>query len=180
MAPSCEYSSGSQGSRFSCFRRLCIVCFSACYASNVDRRHHAGRYPLSHPWQYSDRYRQAPLSVPGHAYYDQTMVSQTKGGRRFCSEAEAQAAGWRKVKGCESVDTHRMAFCHHAPGLGHCDHAKLAAVYWYWLAVLLFRPLCKPWMTVRRDEWSGHSTFFKRSCCHRSVCGPARWLRLIA
>ena len=177
MAPSCEYSSGSQGSRFSCFRRLCIVCFSACYASNVDRRHHAGRYPLSHPWQYSDRYRQAPLSVPGHAYYDQTMVSQTKGERWFCSEAEAQAAGWRKAKGCESVDNHRMAFCHHAPSLGIVITRSSQPCTG---TGFLFRPLYKPWMTVRRDEWSGDSTFFKRSCCHRSVCGRARWLRLIA
>ncbi len=36
--------------------------------------------------------------VPGGAYYDRTKIDTSKGERRFCSEAEARAAGWRKSK----------------------------------------------------------------------------------
>lgn len=36
--------------------------------------------------------------VPGQQYYDRTKISPSKGERMFCSEAEAQAAGWRRSK----------------------------------------------------------------------------------
>jgi endonuclease YncB( thermonuclease family) len=36
--------------------------------------------------------------VPGGEYYDETRISPGKGERWFCSEAEAQAAGWRRSK----------------------------------------------------------------------------------
>ncbi|MBL0937163.1 MAG: hypothetical protein IBJ07_20685 [Rhizobiaceae bacterium] len=35
--------------------------------------------------------------VPGQPYYDDTVISMRKGERWFCSEAEAQQAGWRKA-----------------------------------------------------------------------------------
>ena len=36
--------------------------------------------------------------VPGDAYYSRTIIDPSKGERWFCSEAEAQAAGWRRAK----------------------------------------------------------------------------------
>ena len=33
--------------------------------------------------------------VPGGAYYSRTKISPAKGERFFCSEAEAEASGWR-------------------------------------------------------------------------------------
>jgi hypothetical protein len=36
--------------------------------------------------------------VPGQEYYDETRISKWKGERWFCSEQEAQAAGWRRAK----------------------------------------------------------------------------------
>jgi endonuclease YncB( thermonuclease family) len=36
--------------------------------------------------------------VPGGKYYNPTIISASKGERWFCSEAEAQAAGWRRSK----------------------------------------------------------------------------------
>jgi hypothetical protein len=36
--------------------------------------------------------------LPGGGFYDRTLVSETKGERWFCSEAEARAAGWRRSK----------------------------------------------------------------------------------
>jgi len=36
--------------------------------------------------------------MPGQKYYDQTKIDTSQGERWFCSEAEAQAAGWRKSK----------------------------------------------------------------------------------
>lgn len=36
--------------------------------------------------------------VPGGKYYDKTKIDTSKGERYFCSEAEAQAAGWRASK----------------------------------------------------------------------------------
>ena len=36
--------------------------------------------------------------VPGGQWYDETKISQSKGERWFCSEAEARAAGWRRSK----------------------------------------------------------------------------------
>lgn len=36
--------------------------------------------------------------MPGQEYYDQTRISLRDGERWFCSEAEAQAAGWRKAR----------------------------------------------------------------------------------
>ena len=36
--------------------------------------------------------------VPGAQHYSRTKINQSKGERWFCSEAEAQAAGWRRSK----------------------------------------------------------------------------------
>jgi micrococcal nuclease len=36
--------------------------------------------------------------VPGGEFYDQTVISEAKGERWFCTEAGAIAAGWRKSK----------------------------------------------------------------------------------
>ena len=36
--------------------------------------------------------------VPGMEYYAQTAISPGRGERWFCSEAEAQAAGWRRAR----------------------------------------------------------------------------------
>ena len=36
--------------------------------------------------------------LPGGKWYDETKISESKGERWFCSEAEAQAAGWRRSK----------------------------------------------------------------------------------
>lgn len=36
--------------------------------------------------------------VPGQQYYNNTEIDTSAGERWFCSEAEAQAAGWRKSK----------------------------------------------------------------------------------
>ena len=36
--------------------------------------------------------------VPGQRYYEKTKVEEEKGERWFCSEAEAENAGWRKSK----------------------------------------------------------------------------------
>lgn len=38
------------------------------------------------------------LPRPGGAYYDSTVIEPEKGERYFCSEAEAQAAGWRAAR----------------------------------------------------------------------------------
>lgn len=36
--------------------------------------------------------------VPGQAHYAKTRISEARGERWFCSEAEAQAAGWRRAR----------------------------------------------------------------------------------
>lgn len=36
--------------------------------------------------------------VPGGAYYGRTKIDPSKGGRWFCTEDEARAAGWRRSK----------------------------------------------------------------------------------
>jgi endonuclease YncB( thermonuclease family) len=36
--------------------------------------------------------------VPGGRWYDKTKISENKGERWFCNEAEARAAGWRRSK----------------------------------------------------------------------------------
>jgi|GEM_PF-2327591 len=36
--------------------------------------------------------------VPGGRYYEQTVITPEKGERWFCTEDEAQAAGWRRSK----------------------------------------------------------------------------------
>lgn len=36
--------------------------------------------------------------VPGQEYYSETRINLLKGERWFCSEAEAQAAGWRRAR----------------------------------------------------------------------------------
>jgi hypothetical protein len=35
--------------------------------------------------------------VPGQYYYDETVITPSRGERWFCSEAEAVAAGWRRA-----------------------------------------------------------------------------------
>ena len=35
--------------------------------------------------------------VPGGEWYDETRIDRSRGERWFCSENEAQAAGWRKA-----------------------------------------------------------------------------------
>jgi hypothetical protein len=37
--------------------------------------------------------------VPGQKFYATTRISPGQGERWFCSEAEAQSAGWRKARG---------------------------------------------------------------------------------
>lgn len=34
--------------------------------------------------------------MPGGQFYDRTVIDTSKGEKWFCSEAEAQAAGWRR------------------------------------------------------------------------------------
>lgn len=36
--------------------------------------------------------------IPGGAFYDKTVIDESRGERWFCSEGEAQVAGWRKSK----------------------------------------------------------------------------------
>ena len=36
--------------------------------------------------------------VPGNLSYEQTKIDESKGERRFCTEAEAREAGWRAPK----------------------------------------------------------------------------------
>jgi hypothetical protein len=36
--------------------------------------------------------------VPGQKFYERTVITEAKGERWFCSEAEARAAGWRKSR----------------------------------------------------------------------------------
>ena len=36
--------------------------------------------------------------TPGQRHYDRTRITESKGERWFCSEAEAQAAGWRRAR----------------------------------------------------------------------------------
>jgi hypothetical protein len=36
--------------------------------------------------------------VPGGAFYDRTRIDFSKGERMFCTEEEAQAAGWQRSK----------------------------------------------------------------------------------
>lgn len=36
--------------------------------------------------------------MPGQRYYDKTVIDESKGERWFCTEEEAQQAGWRKSK----------------------------------------------------------------------------------
>jgi hypothetical protein len=36
--------------------------------------------------------------VPGQKYYDKTVITFWRGERWFCSEAEAQKAGWRRSR----------------------------------------------------------------------------------
>ena len=74
------------------------------------------------PWEWRDRKRQEaaeqPVSssgpdceikgnisrngriyhMPGQADYDRVRISEGRGERYFCSEEEAQAAGWRRAE----------------------------------------------------------------------------------
>ena len=36
--------------------------------------------------------------MPGDEYYDETRISASHGERWFCSEEEAEAAGWRRAR----------------------------------------------------------------------------------
>jgi hypothetical protein len=36
--------------------------------------------------------------LPGQENYDATGINEARGERWFCSEAEAQAAGWRRAR----------------------------------------------------------------------------------
>lgn len=36
--------------------------------------------------------------IPGQRHYDETRINTARGERWFCSEAEAQAAGWRRAR----------------------------------------------------------------------------------
>ena len=36
--------------------------------------------------------------VPGAQHYERTRINTSKGERRFCSESEARAAGWRRAR----------------------------------------------------------------------------------
>ncbi len=36
--------------------------------------------------------------VPGQRYYDQTVITESRGERWFCTEEEARAAGWRRAR----------------------------------------------------------------------------------
>ena len=36
--------------------------------------------------------------LPGQRYYDDTVITESKGERWFCTEQEAINAGWRKSK----------------------------------------------------------------------------------
>jgi hypothetical protein len=36
--------------------------------------------------------------VPGQEYYQATIITESKGERWFCTEAQARAAGWRKSR----------------------------------------------------------------------------------
>jgi micrococcal nuclease len=38
--------------------------------------------------------------LPACSYYKQTVIDESKGEKRFCAEAEAIAAGWRKALNC--------------------------------------------------------------------------------
>ena len=42
--------------------------------------------------------------MPGQKYYSRTVISTSRGERWFCSEEEAQAAGWRRAKMVDGVD----------------------------------------------------------------------------
>ncbi len=45
--------------------------------------------------------------VPGGKWYDQTRIDRPKRERWFCSDAEAQAAGWRLDEWASCVQTLR-------------------------------------------------------------------------
>jgi hypothetical protein len=36
--------------------------------------------------------------IPGQEHYDETVITPSKGERWFCSESDAQAAGWRRAR----------------------------------------------------------------------------------
>ena len=38
--------------------------------------------------------------LPGCGSYDKTQIEEKRGERWFCSEKEAQSAGWRKALNC--------------------------------------------------------------------------------
>lgn len=66
------------------------------YARQSVRRD-APRFRVQHQGQCERRYRRAHLPCAGTTHYHDTVISMGKGERWFCSEAEAQQAGWRKA-----------------------------------------------------------------------------------
>jgi len=67
--------------------------------------------------------------VPGGQYYDRTEINEAKGERRFCSEAEAVAAGWRKAKRLtrQAIQPrHFVSFFagYHLLGAKRCEHGS--------------------------------------------------------
>jgi endonuclease YncB( thermonuclease family) len=67
-------------------------------------RHHKSPRPTAPPLLQSGCLVKGNISrtgehiyhVPGGRFYDRTSIDVSKGERMFCSEAEAQTAGWRK------------------------------------------------------------------------------------
>ncbi len=78
----------------------------------------AGRFDRPDDWRAATRISEVPQSVavtgctikgnisnsgqiyhlPGQRDYDATVINERQGERWFCSEAEAQAAGWRRAR----------------------------------------------------------------------------------
>lgn len=40
------------------------------------------------------------VDLLGYSYYDKTAIDESAGEHWFCTEAEAEQAGWRKAKNC--------------------------------------------------------------------------------
>lgn len=88
------------------------------FAQDEAKAKHAGLWQDEHPvppWDWKRDRRNRPdqegcrikgnissngrlYHVPGQRYYDRTTITPSKGERWFCSEADAQAAGWRRAR----------------------------------------------------------------------------------
>jgi len=53
---------------------------------------------VRHKGQFSPETGGHIYHLPGQKHYAKTRISEGKGERWFCSEAEARAAGWRRSK----------------------------------------------------------------------------------